>query len=186
MIPFMLSSTLTANFAGRYSHRTGRYKLPPLVGLPIAALSLGVLPLVAGSLPAFGIAMVLMVAGLGLGPIFPCTMVAAQNAVERQDIGAITGTMGFARALGGAIGVGAATALVLGLTSSLLTQAGHITSLEDLASRQLAPQVRTGVASAFDSMFIGVALMLLLALTLFFKVEDRPLSHRTDPAAEVE
>src|SRR6185503_2997536 len=108
MIPFMLSSTLTANFAGRYSHRTGRYKLPPLVGLPIAALSLGVLPLVAGSLPAFGIAMILMVAGLGLGPIFPCTMVAAQNAVERQDIGAITGAMGFARALGGAIGVGAA------------------------------------------------------------------------------
>ena len=70
----------------------------------------------------------------------------------------------------GAIGVGAATALVLGLTSSLLAQAGHITSLEDLASRQLAPHVRTGVASAFDIMFIGVALMLLLALTLFFKV----------------
>lgn len=186
MIPFMLSSTLTANFAGQYSHRTGRYKLPPLVGLPIAALSLGVLPLFSGSLPAFGIAMVLMIGGLGLGPIFPCTMVAAQNAVERQDIGAITGAMGFARALGGAIGVGAATALVLGLASSLLAQAGHITSLEDLASRQLAPAVRTGVASAFDIMFIGTALLLLLAWTLFFKVEDRPLSHRTDPAAEVE
>jgi EmrB/QacA subfamily drug resistance transporter len=186
MIPFMLSSTLTANFAGQYSHRTGHYKLPPLVGLPIAALSLGVLPLIAASLPAFGIAMVLLVTGLGLGPIFPCTMVAAQNAVERQDIGAITGAIGFARAMGGAIGVGAATALVLGLASSLLAQAGHITSLEDLANGQLAPAVRTGIASAFDVMFIGTALMLLLALTLFFKVEDRPLSHRTDPAAEAE
>jgi len=46
--------------------------------------------------------------------------------------------------------------------------------------------VRTGVASAFDITFFGIALMLVLAWTLFFKVEDRPLSHRTDPAAEVE
>jgi hypothetical protein len=125
--------------------------------------------------------MVLMVAGSGLGPIFPCTMVAAQNAVERQDLGAITGAIGFARALGGAIGVGAASALVLGLASSLLAQAGHITSLEDLASRQLSSTVRSGVASAFELMFVATALMLLIAMVLFFKVEDRPLLHRTQP-----
>jgi EmrB/QacA subfamily drug resistance transporter len=181
MIPFMLSSTLTANFAGRHTHRTGRYKLPPLIGLPIAAVSLGVLPLMSGSLTAFGIAMVLMVAGSGLGPIFPCTMVAAQNVVERQNLGAITGAIGFARALGGAIGVGAATALVLGLASSWLAQAGHIISLEDLASLQLSATVRSGVASAFELMFVATALMLLIAMVLFFKVEDRPLLHRTQP-----
>jgi EmrB/QacA subfamily drug resistance transporter len=44
MIPFMLSSTLTANLAGQYSRRSGRYKPPPLIGLPVAALSLAVLP----------------------------------------------------------------------------------------------------------------------------------------------
>jgi EmrB/QacA subfamily drug resistance transporter len=80
MIPFMLSSTLTANLAGQYSRRSGRYKPPPLIGLPVAALSLAVLPLIAERLSAFGIATVLMVTGLGLGPIFPCTTVAAQNA----------------------------------------------------------------------------------------------------------
>jgi EmrB/QacA subfamily drug resistance transporter len=186
MIPFMLSSTLTANFAGRYTHRTGSYKLPPLIGLPITAISLGVLPLFSNSLSALGVAMVLMVAGLGLGPIFPCTMVAAQNAVERQDLGAITGAIGFARALGGAVGVGAATALVLGLASSLLAQAGHITSLEDLASQQLSSMVRSRVASAFELLFVATALLLLIAFVLFFKVENRPLSHPTEPAAEVE
>jgi EmrB/QacA subfamily drug resistance transporter len=186
MIPFMLSSTLTANLAGRYAHRTGSYKLPPLIGLPIAALSLGLLPLVSPSLPATGIAMVLMIAGLGLGPIFPCTMVAAQNAVARQDLGAITSAIGFARALGGAIGVGAATTLVLGLASSSLAEPGQITSLEDLAIRQLSSTVRIGVASAFAFMFFSTALMLLIAWGLFFKVEDRPLSHRTGPATEME
>lgn len=186
MIPFMLSSTLTANLAGQYSRRTGRYKQPPLIGLPVAALSLGVLPFIAGSLSALGVAMVLMVTGLGLGPIFPCTTVAAQNAVERRDLGAITGAVGFARALGGAVGVGAATALVLGLASSLLTHAGHIASIEDLTRRQLAPAARAAAASAFEVTFAATAFMLLLALALFFKVEDRPLSHRTAPAAEVE
>jgi hypothetical protein len=147
---------------------------------------LGILPLIADSLSAFGIALVLMVAGLGLGPIFPCTTVAAQNAVERRDLGAITGAVGFARALGGAVGVGAATALVLGLASSLLTHAGHIASLEDLTSPQLPPAVRAGTAWAFELTFAAAALVLLLALALFFKVEDRPLSHRTAPAVEVE
>src|SRR5262249_17245135 len=153
MIPFMLWSTLTANLAGQYARRTGRYKPPPLIGLPVAALSLGVLPFIADSLSAFGIAMVLMLAGLGLGPIFPCTTVAAQNAVDRRDLGAITGAVGFPRALGGAVGVGAATALVLGLASSLFTHAGHIASLEDLTRRQLPPAARAGVASAFELMF---------------------------------
>ena len=35
MIPIMLSSTLTANLAGRYTRRHGRYKRPPLFGLPL-------------------------------------------------------------------------------------------------------------------------------------------------------
>ncbi len=188
MIPFMLSSTLTANLAGQYSRRSGRYKPPPLIGLPVAALSLAVLPLIAERLSAFGIAMVLMVTGLGLGPIFPCTTVAAQNAVERRDLGAITGAVGFARALGGAVGVGAATALVLGLASSLLTHAGHIASLEDLARRQLPPAARADAATAFEFMFAATAFMLLLAWALFLKVEQRPLSHRTAsaPAPEMD
>jgi EmrB/QacA subfamily drug resistance transporter len=71
MIPFMLSSTLTANLAGQYSRRSGRYKPPPLIGLPVAALSLAVLPLIAERLSAFGIAMVLMVTGSGLARSFP-------------------------------------------------------------------------------------------------------------------
>jgi hypothetical protein len=77
---------------------------------------------------------------------------------------------------------------VLGLASSLLTHAGHIASLEDLARRHLPPAARADAATAFEFMFAATAFMLLLAWALFLKVEHRPLSHRTAsaPAPEMD
>src|SRR5258708_29666533 len=92
---------------------------------------------------------IFMIAGFGLGPIFPSTTIAVQNAVARRDLGAVSGALGFSRSLGGAIVVAAASSLVLGLLASALPEAGHVSSLEDLARQQLGPEARTVVAGAF-------------------------------------
>ena len=39
----MMSSTTTANLAGLYTRRSGRYKRPPIVGLPLAIAAIAVL-----------------------------------------------------------------------------------------------------------------------------------------------
>ena len=135
-----------------------------------------------------GAAVALMVVGLGVGPIFPCATVAAQNAAPRGQLGAVSGGVAFSRALGGAIGVAAASALVLGLAAGALTSAGQITSLEDLARTDLSPEARLGVARAFGVMFGAVAAALAIGLAVFARVEDRPLGERsplaTAPGAE--
>src|SRR5262249_18381697 len=129
MIPLLFSSIVTANMTGYYSRRTGRYKRPPLVGLPVAILAMVLGAALADRLSAPVAAGILLLFGAGFGPIFPCTIVAAQNAVERRHLGAVSGALGFARSLGGAIIIAAASALVLGLCAAALARGGPITSL---------------------------------------------------------
>ena len=178
MIPFMLSSTITANVAGAWTRRHGRYKRPPLVGLPLTIVCVAVLAALATHLSSTAASAILMIAGIGLGPIFPCSTVAAQNAVERRHLGIVSGAVAFARALGGALGVAAASALVLGLAAAALAQIGSVASLEDLAQHSLPPDVRLAVAKAFGYMFGAVAATLALGLAVFYRVEDRELITR--------
>ena len=188
MIPLTLSSVITANMAGRYSQRSGRYKRPPLLGLPVAIVTLAIVALFANSLSPLGASLILMITGFGLGPIFPCSTVAAQNAVERRDLGAVSGAVAFSRALGGAIAIAAASALVLGLCASALPDLGHAASLEDLVRYELPPAARAVVAHAFGIMFGAVAAALAIGLAIFARVEDRMLRDRpavvTAPASD--
>jgi len=94
----------------------------------------------------------------------------------------------FARALGGAISVAAASALVLGLAAGALASAGQIASLEDLARIDLPPEARAALARAFGVTFGAVTVALAIGLAVFLRVEDRPLGERapiaTSPGAE--
>ncbi len=166
MIPLMLSSTITANLAGRYTRRRGRYKRPPFVSLPVTIVSLAVVALFADELSPYVAAGILMVAGFGFGPIFPCCNVAAQNAVERRDLGAVSGAVAFSRTLGGAIGVAAASALVLGLLAGALGEGGIARDIEDLARQSLTPEAKAAAARAFAVMFGVEAAVLVLALAI--------------------
>ena len=184
MIPIMLSSTITANVAGRYTRRHGRYKRPPIVALPLTILCLFLLAAFAADLSPYAAAAILMVAGFGFGPIFPCCNVAAQNAVQRRDLGAVSGAVAFARTLGGALGVAAASALVLGLLAGALGQGGVVGDIEDLARQSLSPEARATVAGAFAVMFGACGLVLALGLGVYALVEDRELGEHP-PAATI-
>ena len=173
MIPMMVSGTVSAWRAGVYATKTGRYKGPPLYSIPVSIAAMIALGFLAPQLTPFEAAMLFMVVGLGLGPIFPMTMIAAQNAVQRHDLGAVSGSVGFSRALGGAVGTAAASALVLGLLARRL--AGHLESLDELTRRVLNAAERLAVAETFSVLFYATAAVLALGLLLFARVEVREL-----------
>jgi EmrB/QacA subfamily drug resistance transporter len=188
MIPLLLSSTITANLAGWWTRHAGRYKHPPLIGLPVTVLALATLAVLADRLSATAAAAVMMLAGFGMGPIFPCSTLAAQNAVERRDLGAVSGAIGFARALGGAVFVAGASALVLGLIAHALPETGHLASLEDLTRRSLPADARAAIAGAFGIIFGVVAASFAIGLAIFARIEERTLRDRpaiaTSPSAD--
>ncbi len=177
MIPLMLSSTLTANIAGQYTQTAGTYTRPPVLALPLSILGLAVLAALAGRLSAPAASAVLAVIGLGLGPTFPCSTIACQNAVDQGDLGAVSGTLTFVRALGGAILIAAASALVLGLAAAALPGT-DAAGLEDLARRQLPPEAASGLARVFAWTFGALAAVLAAAWVALTRVEARPLRGR--------
>jgi EmrB/QacA subfamily drug resistance transporter len=176
MILLTFSTTITAYLSGRYLRRTGDYRLPPVLGFPLAAAS--ALAFAAGidhAGPWAAAAMMLGV-GLGIGPIFPTAIVAAQNAVSPRDVGAVTGAVAYARSLGGAVGAAAATALVL----ALVPRTGDLRGLDDLVRAQLGAAERALVAGAFRWLFVAVALQILIGWAIYTRVATLPL--RTSPA----
>ena len=173
MIPMMLGGTISAWRAGVWASKTGRYKGPPLFSLPISIASMIALGVFAPQLTPFTAALLFMTLGLGLGPIFPMTMIAAQNAVQRQDLGTVSGSVGFSRSLGGAVFTAAASALVLGLLARRLE--GHLQSLDELTQRTLNAVEQVAVAETFSVLFYCTAGTLALGLLLFARVEVREL-----------
>jgi MFS family permease len=175
IIPMLVCNTAASNWAGRSIRRTGRYKAPPLFGLPLTVAGLVVMAFFADSMSALMAGLVLTVAHAGLGPTFPASMVAVQNAVEPRDLGAISGAIGFARALGGAVLVAASSALVLGVIAASLPELGAVANLEELVRHNLSPEGHRLVAHAFGILFAALAGTASLGFLIFARTEERTL-----------
>ena len=61
----------TANLAGRYMGRTGRYRLLPVLGLSAMALAAALLAQIGLTTSPWAFGAILVVLGLGMGCIFP-------------------------------------------------------------------------------------------------------------------
>jgi EmrB/QacA subfamily drug resistance transporter len=180
-IPMLVSGSITSIFASRYSTKSGRYKRPPMIGLPISILALAALAVLATHLTPWAAAAILAVLGAGVGPTYPATSVAALNAVGPRDMGAASGALVFARALGSAIMIAVASALVLALAAEALPDGGA-NGLEGLVQTTLGAGARQTIAEAFGVMFGAAAASLCLGLVFLARIEDRLLRDKPHTA----
>lgn len=146
LLPLMLGSTLSAAASGSIISWTGRYKLFPITGLTLMAVTLYLFGQV-------GPSPLLMAAfGLGFGMVSEVMILAVQNAVNPQDIGTATGVANLLRALGGSVGVA--------LYGSIF-------------SNQL--RAGMPIASALSPVFLVAATLAGIGLVLTLFLEERPL-----------
>src|SRR5262249_9406911 len=107
------AATLSSVVGGRLLVRFVHYKRVPVVGLLISIAAFVPLALApTGTSPVVALCLIAL-AGLGLGPTFPFTIVVVQNAVPLNQLGIATGTMNFFRALGSTFIVTGFGAIVL-------------------------------------------------------------------------
>jgi EmrB/QacA subfamily drug resistance transporter len=164
------AATVTSIVGGRLIARVGRYKWVPIAGMAVAIAAF--LPLAIAPTrfsPAVALSLI-AVAGFGIGPMFPFTIVLVQNTVALHQLGVATGTMNFFRALGG-------TFIVTGFGAIVLAGAPTIRGMS-------AGAVLAGVeaAEAFRWIFAAAALCLAIALAAALALEERPLRGPTRPA----
>jgi EmrB/QacA subfamily drug resistance transporter len=157
------SATVTSIVGGRLIARFAHYKRVPMVGMLIAIVALLPFAVAPTSLsPTLALSLI-SVAGFGLGPMFPFTIVMVQNAVPLHQLGIATGTMNFFRALGAAF-------IVTGFGAIVLAGAPALRGLAAGAALS-----GSDAAEAFRWVFAVGALCIAIALAFVLAVEERPL-----------
>jgi MFS family permease len=168
LIALVVGTTIGAMGAGRAIAHMKHYKRVPVAGLALAIAMLAWLAVYPAGHSLVGVCVLLLVAGVGLGPMYPTTTVLIQNVVAPHHTGTATGALNFFRQLGGSLIVALFGAIVLGA-------AGETATLATLAGNgQAAPEF----AAAFRGVFVAAAIFLSLAFLAMLVVEERPLRGR--------
>jgi len=110
LIPLVAVSVLGAWIAGRTMMFTKHYKRAAIGGVAVSTCSALALALLT-PMPLWQMLAVLSLLAVGLGTVFPVSVVSIQNAVPRAQVGTATGAMNFFRSLMASFTVAAFTAI---------------------------------------------------------------------------
>jgi MFS family permease len=171
IIALQAGATVTSIIGGRLLVRFTHYKRVPVAALLVSIAAL--LPLAAAPTnfsPGAALAL-LTLAGFGLGPTFPFTVVVVQNAVALHQLGVATGAMNFFRALG--------ATFIVTMFGAIVLAGGPLTR-----GMSSAAAVAAIDPNGFRFVFAAAALCLGVALVCVLFLEERPL-RGSNPAASV-
>jgi EmrB/QacA subfamily drug resistance transporter len=172
LIPLAAISTLGAATAGRTMARVKHYKRVAIAGSIVATLAAAAMTLTTP--PLWLLLVLLSVFGIGLGTVFPITVVGLQNAVPRSQVGTITGAMNFFRAMMCSFTVAAFAAILLMALGSDISLAGE-------QHGPLASITPADMVAAFRYVFAAATAMLAVAAVCMIAMEERPLAGPGTP-----
>jgi DNA-binding MarR family transcriptional regulator len=188
LVPMLAGLGLTSIGSGQLISRTGRYRAFPILGTALMALGLLLLSgLDVGTSRATS-AFYLLVLGLGLGSTMQVLVLAVQNAVDYEVLGAATSGVTLFRGIGGALGAAVFGTIFSSRVASELSGAlsgplGHqVAAGGRLTGDQvahLAEPVRSMYENAYVNAFSPVCLLAagvaLLGFGLAWMLPERPL-----------
>jgi EmrB/QacA subfamily drug resistance transporter len=177
LIPLAAISTGGAAIAGRAMARYKHYKLVAIIGTSCAALLGCALALT--TLPLWGLLLLLSVFALGLGTVFPVSVVSLQNAVARSQVGTVTGAMNFFRAL-------MASFMVAAFSAILLMALGADISLGGEHRGAVSSIPAADMIAAFRYVFGAAAALLACASLCMILMEEKPLAGPATPVGMAE
>ncbi|WSF37226.1 MFS transporter [Streptomyces sp. NBC_01351] len=205
-IPMIGGLFVSSTLSGQVITKTGKWKAWLVSGGVLLTAGLGLLGTLRHDTPYWHIAIYMALTGLGLGMMMQNLVLATQNQVAPEDLGAASSVVTFFRSLGGAMGVSALGAVMAGRVTHYVqdglaalgpkaaamghggTAGGGIPDLDALP----AP-VREVVESAYghgvgDVFFYAAPFALLsLVLVLFIKevaLKSKPATHAPAAAPE--
>jgi EmrB/QacA subfamily drug resistance transporter len=162
LIAFMVGATIGSMVAGRLMPRLERYKLVPVLAMPIGVGTMILFAISPGDITLVEATLLLAVGGAGMGPMWPATTVIIQNAVPLHQLGIATGTLSFSRQLGGA--------LIVAIFAAIVLAGVHGASLERLSAADTI-----ALAASFRWVFIAAAVFLTMSLLALMLIKTQPL-----------
>ncbi|UBV43298.1 MFS transporter [Deinococcus taeanensis] len=163
LAPLMFGMILTSTLSGQVVSRTGRYKRLILIGGLVSTVALLLATTLSTTTPLLLAVGLMILLGLGLGPVNSQLTLAVQNAARRDQLGSATSGNQFFRQIGGTLAVSLFGALVNAhlngsLTASLPAQArtlpaalqSEIANPNLLTSPQATAQLGAGLTRVGD------------------------------------
>jgi EmrB/QacA subfamily drug resistance transporter len=175
LMVLMIALNTSAGLSGLMLGRMIHYKRLPIAGAVVAITAITTLAWNVDRLSLFWFELLLVMIGLGFGPIPGLSQVALQNSVGRHQLGIAVGTMNFTRNL---------------LATMLVALFGAIVAGSGAVGGAPTPGALGGVldhdaalaAQAFRRVFFSDALTLTAALIAILLLEEKPL--QSDVALE--
>ncbi len=183
VVPYMASNVVGALVSGQAARRIGRTKGIVACGLVFCVAAFAGLALMAQGAPLWLVVGCSFVLGMGTGMTMPTVLMQVQNAAERRDVGAATGSLLFLRSMGGAFGSTVVGTLLAMRFNAGLHEAGMTGSMDLGALRGGAAglgglgleQARAALGSGFALGFGVCAALLGAALVIALGMRDLPL-----------
>ena len=104
LLPMMAGVLITSIGTGQLISRTGRYKIYPIIGTALTAISLVLLAQVDDTTSDTVMGAYMLLLGLGLGLVMQVLIIAVQNASDFADLGTATSGVTYFRSIGGSFG----------------------------------------------------------------------------------
>ncbi|MFJ2743162.1 MFS transporter [Streptomyces sp. NPDC087440] len=195
-IPMIAGLFLSSTVSGAIITKTGRWKGFLVGGGVGLTAGLGLLSTIAYDTEYWQVAIWMAILGLGLGMMMQNLVLATQNQVKPQELGAASSLVAFTRTLGGAVGVSALGAVLStrithyvtdGLTALHIKLPGGGTGdgIPDMDA--LPAPIRKVMESAYGDgvadVFLYAAPFALVALLLVLFVKEVALKTSNDAAA---
>jgi EmrB/QacA subfamily drug resistance transporter len=193
LVPMTLGMIPVSIVVGRLISKTGRYKIYPVIGMGLITAAMALMGRLTITTSSWAISADLFLMGMGMGMVMQVVIMAVQNAIPREEMGAGTAATGFFRSLGGAIGSAAFGALLSSqLTHRLARAAAHApVSIQNTAAiHKLPPQAQHAIFEAFTKstnvVFLSAAALCAVGFVFtLFLPEMRLRSHADDKNLEV-
>ncbi|HUN79869.1 MAG TPA: MDR family MFS transporter [Solirubrobacteraceae bacterium] len=188
LIPLMGGLVLTSIASGRIISRTGHYRPFPIAGTAVMTVGLILLSTMDTRTSALAADLYLLVLGLGLGLVMQVLVLAVQNAVAYEVLGAATSGVTLARGIGGALGAAVfgtifstrlrdqLRGILQGPLGSLVAHGGRLTGAQ---VAKLPPAGRLAYENAYvnalQPVFAVAAGVAAIGFLLSLRLRERPL-----------
>ena len=202
LVPMLVAMIVTSVVSGQIISRTGRYKLPLIIGTALMGLGYVILGTMNIDTTNVEVVVAMVLIGLGLGTAMQTYTLVVQNSVSRQDMAVATSTTQLSRSIGAAIGLailgtiltqGMASAMPKYLPPSVLAKlqasgAGSAEAVFDPSQLAHLPPaieagIRHGLADALHPVFIAGIPIIAITLVATFLIRELPLRQTAHVAA---
>jgi MFS family permease len=192
LLPLMVGVLLTSILSGQLITKMGRYKIFPIIGTALATIGLYLMSHMGVDSPFWFSALAMFILGAGLGNVMQVLVLAVQNTVAPQQMGAATSGSTFFRSIGGSFGTaffGAVwTARLAAELSGVFPNGGgggdvtsSITNITSLPA-DIQEQVLGAFARAMDTTFLVAVPFMAVAFVLALVLPEVRLRTHQDTA----